>query len=159
MEREPASAVYRSPDPGVSRHLSVVLREEYQPHPNEKVIVCAALLEMDHLGSPPGVAVVQHVLQLDSEAKRIQFLDEWVSIACHALLPPLIYNGVAFEAHAQNVLVRFDSQTKGVLGFVLRDLGGLRIHPPTLRQSTGVDFQFLCPQPYSKADSRSRFAL
>lgn len=29
------------------------------------------------------------------------------------------------------------------MGFVIRDLGGLRIHPPTLRQSTGVDFEFL----------------
>lgn len=64
-------------------------------------------------------------------------------MACLALLPPLIYNGVVFEAHAQNLLVRFDKQTKAILGFVVRDLAGLRIHPPTLRQSTGVDFQFL----------------
>ena len=67
----------------------------------------------------------------------------YIRIACCALLPPLIYNGVAFEAHAQNMLVRLDSQTKAVLGFVIRDLGGLRIHPPTLRHSTGTDFQFL----------------
>ena len=50
---------------------------------------------------------------------------------------------MAFEAHAQNVLVRLDSQSKSVLGFVIRDLGGIRIHPPLLRQSTGIDFQFL----------------
>ncbi len=34
-------------------------------------------------------------------------------------------------------------ETGKVRGFVLRDLGGLRIHPPTLRESTGTDFQFL----------------
>jgi siderophore synthetase component len=50
---------------------------------------------------------------------------------------------VVFEAHAQNLLVRFDKQTKAILGFVVRDLAGLRIYPPTLRQSIGVDFQFL----------------
>ncbi|KAK2460987.1 hypothetical protein APHAL10511_007457 [Amanita phalloides] len=143
VEKEPASAVYRSVEPDISKHLAVVLRDQYQSRPNERVIICAALLEMDHLGSPPGVAAIQHILQLDSQAKRIEFLDQYIRIACHALLPPLIYNGVAFEAHAQNILVRFDRESKAILGFVVRDLGGLRIHPPTLRQSTDVDFQFL----------------
>lgn len=64
-------------------------------------------------------------------------------MACRALIPPLIKNGVTFEAHAQNVLARFDVVTKELRGFVIRDLGGLRIHPPTLRESTGIDFQFL----------------
>jgi len=64
-------------------------------------------------------------------------------MACEALIPALVKNGVAFEAHAQNVLVRFDIATKQLRGFVIRDLGGLRIHPPTLCKSIGVDFQFL----------------
>ena len=50
---------------------------------------------------------------------------------------------MALEAHAQNVLVRLDIRSKSVLGFVFRDLGGLRIYPPLLRQSTGINFQFL----------------
>lgn len=50
---------------------------------------------------------------------------------------------MAFEAHAQNMLLRFDVVTGKLLGFVMRDLGGLRIHPPTLSTSTGVDFAFL----------------
>lgn len=41
------------------------------------------------------------------------------------------------------MLVRVDVASKQVKGFVIRDLGGLRIHPPTLRSSTGTDFQFL----------------
>ena len=67
----------------------------------------------------------------------------YLQLACQALLPPLIKNGLAFEAHAQNLLARFDIATGRLLGFVVRDLGGLRIHPETLRQSTGVNFQFL----------------
>lgn len=50
---------------------------------------------------------------------------------------------MAFEAHAQNMLARFDITTGEPLGFVIRDLGGLRIHPATLCESTGVDFKFL----------------
>ena len=76
IEEEPASAVYRSADPDISKHLAVILRAEYQPHSNETVIMCAALVEMDHLGSPPGIAAVQHILQLDSQAKRVRFLDQ-----------------------------------------------------------------------------------
>lgn len=54
-----------------------------------------------------------------------------------------MHNGVAFEAHAQNMLARFDVSTGRLLGFVIRDLGGLRIHPPTLKKSIGTDFKFL----------------
>ena len=67
----------------------------------------------------------------------------YIQLACEALLPPLIYNGVSFEAHAQNVLVRVDSTTGEPLGFVVRDLGGVRAHPTTICATTGVNFEFL----------------
>lgn len=41
------------------------------------------------------------------------------------------------------MLLRYDIKTGEPLGFVVRDLGGIRVHPETLRSSTGVDFQFL----------------
>jgi len=40
-------------------------------------------------------------------------------------------------------VARFETSTGKVLGFIYRDLGGLRIDPQTLKESTGVDFQFL----------------
>ena len=67
----------------------------------------------------------------------------YIELSAKALVPTLVSNGVAFEAHAQNLLVRVNKYTGKLLGFVIRDLGGLRIHPATLRQSTGVNFQFL----------------
>jgi siderophore synthetase component len=70
-------------------------------------------------------------------------LNSYIQLACEAFFPPLIHNGVAFEAHGQNVLLRIDIRSKKILGFIVRDLGGLRIHPPTLARSTGVDFEFL----------------
>lgn len=142
VELEPASAVYRG-DPDTVKHLTAVLREEYHPREGECLIVCAALLEMGHEGLQPGVSAIEHILNLDTPDKKAAFLDRYIRLACEALIPPLLYNGVSFEAHAQNVLARFDTTSGELLGFVVRDLGGLRIHAPTLRESTGTDFQFL----------------
>ncbi|KAG6865895.1 hypothetical protein C0991_010728 [Blastosporella zonata] len=143
VAHEPASAVYKSDDPELAKHFTAIIREEIQPEDGHALIVSAALLEMDHTNLPGGVSVVQSVFELDTYEKRARFLDRYIQLACQALLPPLVNNGVAFEAHAQNVLARFDIHTGEPIGFVIRDLGGLRIHPETLRQSTGVDFQFL----------------
>ncbi|KAJ4479333.1 IucC family-domain-containing protein [Lentinula aciculospora] len=143
VECEPASAVYRGVDPDLAKHFTAILRNYYQPCSGEAVIVCAALLESGHTGSPPGISAVEHAFGLDTNEKRAEFLDHYLRIACEALIPPLMHNGVAFEAHAQNVLARFDVATGRLLGFVIRDLGGLRIHPPTLVKSIGTDFAFL----------------
>ncbi|KAG6857213.1 hypothetical protein H0H87_007632 [Tephrocybe sp. NHM501043] len=143
IAKEPASAVYKSDNPDLAKHFTAIIREEIQPQDGHALIVSAALLEMDHAGLPGGVSAVQHAFKLDTFEKRAQFLDRYIQLACQALLPPLINNGVAFEAHAQNVLVRVDTFTGDPIGFVIRDLGGLRIHPETLRRSTEVDFHFL----------------
>ncbi|TFK28163.1 hypothetical protein FA15DRAFT_665648 [Coprinopsis marcescibilis] len=143
VETEPSSAVIRHEDPEVQKHFTAVIRNEYEPKPTENVIVIAALLETDHSNTPTGVPAVVHVFGLDTERKRVEFLDRYIELSCKAVLPALVQNGVAFEAHAQNMLLRVDKSTRQIIGFVLRDLGGLRIHPPTLRKSTGIDFQFL----------------
>lgn len=49
------------------------------------------------------------------------------------MLPPLLKYGIALEAHSQNVLARFDKATGVLLGFAFRDMGGLRIHVPSLK--------------------------
>jgi Ferric iron reductase FhuF-like transporter len=61
-----------------------------------------------------------------------------------AVVPPLLHNGVAFEAHPQNMLLRLSRSTLTPTGFIMRDLGGLRVHPATLSASTGgTEFAFL----------------
>jgi len=60
-----------------------------------------------------------------------------------AVVPPLLHNGVAFEAHPQNMLLRLSRSTLTPSGFIMRDLGGLRVHPATLSTSTGCEFAFL----------------
>ena len=51
----------------------------------------------------------------------------------------MLQDGVAFEVHPQNTIARFSLTAPHELrGFIVRDFGGLRIHPPTLLASTGV---------------------
>ncbi|KAJ7164011.1 IucC family-domain-containing protein [Mycena crocata] len=143
VELEPASAIYAGVDPSVRKHFTAIFREEYIPAPGENMIVVAALLESGHAGVPAGVPAVEHIFGLDTEEKRTTFLDSYLRLACEALIPPTLHNGVVFEAHAQNCLLRFDIATGKPLGFVVRDLGGLRIHPPTMNASLGTNFEFL----------------
>lgn len=160
IETERQSAVYRDDDPELVKHFTAVIRDEYIPKEGETIIVVAALLETGHRNVPAGKPAVEHLFKLDTQEKRVAFLDQYgssiifrtqlmvslqryIDVACRALLPSLIRNGIALEAHAQNVVARFETSTGKVLGFIYRDLGGLRIDPQTLKESTGVDFQFL----------------
>lgn len=75
IELEPASAIYRDVDPSVAKHLTAVLRDEYEPRRGENLIVCAALLETGHAGVPAGISAVEHAFCLDTDEKRTAFLD------------------------------------------------------------------------------------
>ncbi|SRR6266851_2679893 len=67
----------------------------------------------------------------------------FVRLLFAAFLPPMLQDGVAFEAHPQNTIARFSLVAPHeLLGFVIRDFGGLRVHPPTLLASTGVALDF-----------------
>lgn len=61
----------------------------------------------------------------------------FVSILFKAFLPPVFVNGFSFEAHLQNVLARFDSKSGELVGFVVRDFGGIKHHQDTLFESIG----------------------
>ena len=51
----------------------------------------------------------------------------------------MLLNGVGFEAHPQNTVARYSiTAPHRLLGFIIRDFGGIRVHPPTLLESTGV---------------------
>ena len=69
-------------------------------------------------------------------------LDRFACMLFNAFLPSVLDNGVAFECHPQNCLARFDIVTKELRGFIIRDFGGLRVHPETLKASTGVELEF-----------------
>ncbi|KAF5366545.1 hypothetical protein D9758_008969 [Tetrapyrgos nigripes] len=104
----------------------------------ERLIVCTALVESGHEGVGDEPAVVR-IFGLDTEEKRVEWLDRFVHLFFAAFLPPILTNGVAFEAHPQNVLARFAlEEPHQLLGFVIRDFGGIRVHPETLFSSTST---------------------
>ncbi|KAH9957404.1 hypothetical protein BC827DRAFT_1371238 [Russula dissimulans] len=150
IEQEVASAICARDaegadlDPDIAKHLTVIIRKLYVPDESEAVIICAALLETGHSGLPAGVPLVQHIFGLDTKSKRLEFFHEYSRLLVAAVIPPLLHNGVAFEAHPQNMLLRVSRLTPTPSGFIMRDLGGLRVHPETLASSTGgTDFTFL----------------
>ncbi|KAI8384841.1 IucC family-domain-containing protein [Radiomyces spectabilis] len=144
VERELASACYVHEDFDVAKHCSCVLREavEYAKDNNDTIVPCAALVEK--IQKPDtDETLVTHVWGLDTEEKRIAFLDRYIKIALEAFLPPALNNGVAFEAHGQNTLARFDRETGELKGFVIRDFGGIKVHRETLRKTTGTDIDVI----------------
>jgi len=51
-----------------------------------------------------------------------------------ATIPPVRDHGISLEAHAQNICARFNIKSKKLVGFAVRDFGGLKLHMPTLRK-------------------------
>ncbi|KAJ3720377.1 IucC family-domain-containing protein [Lentinula raphanica] len=154
VAKELSSVVSADPESEIAKHCAAIVREAHElgsGERGERLIVCTALVESGHAISTPDdtpgnkgphttdVPAVIRVFELDTEAKRLKWLDEFVNVFFKAFLPSVLHNGVAFEAHPQNCLARFDLATKRILGFVIRDFGGIRVHPLTLLATTGVE--------------------
>ncbi|KAF4613555.1 hypothetical protein D9613_007629 [Agrocybe pediades] len=146
VARELASVVHSNPNGEIAKHCAALVREYHEDSAedrNERLIVCTALVEKGHAGVDKDIPSVTRVFGLDTQEKRLQWLEKFVAIFLRAFLPPMLHNGVAFECHPQNCVARFDAQTKEIKGFIIRDFGGLRVHPETLKSTTGVDIDFM----------------
>ncbi|RDB25516.1 Uncharacterized protein y4xN [Hypsizygus marmoreus] len=146
VAKELASVVHAHPDGEIAKHCAAIIREAHEntsEERGERLIVCTALVESGHSGESGDVPAVVRVFELDTEEKRIQWLSKFSRMLFEAFLPSVLHNGVAFECHPQNCLARFDIVTKELRGFIIRDFGGLRVHPETLKATTGVELDFL----------------
>ncbi|KAG5718892.1 hypothetical protein E4T56_gene17381, partial [Termitomyces sp. T112] len=142
VAKELASVVHRHPNGEIAKHCAAIIREAHEnisEESGERLIVCTALVESGHSGVGGHIPPLIRVFGLDTEEKRIEWLSKFVRMLFDAFLPSVLHNGVAFECHPQNCLARFDLTTKELKGFIIRDFGGLRVHPETLKASTGVD--------------------
>ena len=54
-------------------------------------------------------------------------------------LKPLFSNGLLFDAHGQNSLVRFSRSTGQLLGFSVRDMSGTRFNQVHFERTTGIE--------------------
>lgn len=142
VARELASVVHVAPDSDIAKHCAAIVRECHENGSEargERLIVCTSLVERGHAGTDGITPSVVRVFGLDTEEKRVEWLDNFVRLYFAAFLPPMLEDGVAFEAHPQNTVARFSlAPPHDLRGFVIRDFGGLRVHPPTLLKSTGV---------------------
>ncbi|KAI5805935.1 IucC family-domain-containing protein [Geopyxis carbonaria] len=147
---EPAGMVGSLEDPNEARHFSCLIRdslEERAAYQNEALVVAAALCE-------------HPVSSLTSHAERIFGLhtlaakQSWFRSYTHALLsatlPPLVQHGICLEAHGQNIAVRVDRATRKIVGFAVRDIGGIRVHRPTI----GRDLKSAMPGSNTMTDDR-----
>nr|CAG8437451.1 12310_t:CDS:10 [Entrophospora candida] len=132
---ELASVISTDSGPDVANHLGCIIRQDVNDlDDSEKVIICGALTEKDENGK----SVVEKVWNLDTEQKRIDFLDRYLRILFEAFLPPALDNGFTFEPHQQNTRARFSSKTGELIGFIIRDFGGIRFHQDTLVKTLGI---------------------
>ncbi|KAI7892511.1 IucC family-domain-containing protein [Mucor mucedo] len=145
VERELGTVSYAIEDSDISKHCSSVVREaiEYSPeYKDDLFIPCGALVEKIQRPDTDQTNLL-NVWDLDTEEKRVNFLTRYVDLSLRSFLPPCLENGVAFEAHGQNTLARFDRKTGELKGFVIRDFGGVKVHRPTLLKSTGCELDIM----------------
>ncbi|TFK40141.1 IucC family-domain-containing protein [Crucibulum laeve] len=146
VAKELASVVHAHSNGEIAKHCAAIVREAHEntsEERGERLIVCTALVESGHSGCDGHLPAVIRVFNLDTERKKVEWLDKFVDVFFKAFLPSMLTNGVAFECHPQNCVARFDIKTKVLKGFIIRDFGGLRVHPATLRETTGIELDFI----------------
>ncbi|ORX84409.1 hypothetical protein K493DRAFT_320108 [Basidiobolus meristosporus CBS 931.73] len=139
---ELASVVIRHDDTDIAKHLSCIVRQDTDSlleGTNEKAIICCSLVERD----ADGQSYVIKVFDLDTHEKRLEFFRSYAELYLRCFVRPVVQHGFSFEAHGQNVIARFDSITRKLVGFIVRDFGGIKVHQETLEKSTGMRMDVL----------------
>lgn len=113
-----------------ARQLGVIVRDASVLDPS--CIVCAAIGERDEHGEPYLDRLLAGYAGAPAERADALLVDY-----AGQLVPPLLRlwtaHGIALEPHMQNTLVRLRADRPA--GFVVRDLGGIRIHRPRLARA------------------------
>ena len=79
VARELASVVHVAPDSGVAKHCAAIVRECHENNSEargERLIVCTSLVERGHADTDGVTPSVVRVFGLDTEEKRIEWLDK-----------------------------------------------------------------------------------
>ncbi len=78
VARELASVVHVAPDSDVAKHCAAIVRECHENGSEargERLIVCTSLVERGHAGTDGVMPSVVRVFGLDTEEKRVEWLD------------------------------------------------------------------------------------
>jgi hypothetical protein len=79
VARELASVSHVEPDSEIAKHCGAIVRECHENGSEargERLIVCTSLVEHGHAGTDGVTSSVVRVFALDTEDKRIRWLDE-----------------------------------------------------------------------------------
>ncbi|KAK9763130.1 hypothetical protein K7432_010482 [Basidiobolus ranarum] len=139
---ELASAVIRHDDTDIAKHLSCIVRQDTDlvlDGAHEKAIVCCSLVERD----ADGESYVVKTFELNTHQKRLRFFQKYAEIYLQCFVNPVVHHGFTFEAHGQNVIARFDAETRELVGFIVRDFGGIKVHQETLKKTIGMSMDVL----------------
>lgn len=139
-------------NPEIAKNLSVIYRENPAIHVNEKQIpiVVAALFEVSPVSKLPLFIEIMQAAKGKSLAGAIEFFDRYCRVVMMAYLDLFLIYGIALEGHQQNTISVFENNDIAFL--IARDLGGLRVHLPTLLTH---DQEFI-PHPQSSTVTNDR---
>jgi siderophore synthetase component len=121
---------------GREKHLNSIYRQNISNFrkPGECLIPCFALLNDLSFGS---LSLLEELIERQTGGLRAEHGRQFFKTYVYTLLPGLLrlylVYGVAYEAHHQNVLLVVD-ESAAIRRFILRDLGGPRIHRPTIEK-------------------------
>lgn len=79
VARELASVVHSHPDGEIAKHCAAIVRECHESTSedrNERLIVCTSLVEKGHAGTDGNVYSVVRVFDLDTQEKRLRWLEK-----------------------------------------------------------------------------------
>lgn len=79
VARELASVVHSNPNGEIAKHCAALVREYHEDtseERNERLIVCTSLVEKGHAGVDKNIPSVTRVFELDTEEKRLQWLEK-----------------------------------------------------------------------------------
>ncbi len=120
----------------LARQFAMIVRYAIEDKKqNHTQIVTAALTQINPVDGQIVIdSLIEYVYGEISQDTIVQFMTQYMQ----ALIPPLIgyiqKYGIALEAHQQNTVLQIDKDTHA-LSFIVRDLGGSRIEPQTLKQT------------------------
>ena len=124
------------------KQLAAVFRQPLAAvrRPGECFVPCAALLaEAPFGGKPLIVELIERCCGAVSREGVRRFFADYLQRLLPGLLRLYLVYGIALEAHHQNTVLVLDRGHR-INGFLLRDLGGIRLHWPSVK-SAGLFLQ------------------
>lgn len=124
----------------IVKHLSILYRQNpaiYVTQQQLPIVVAALLEKSPATALPLYIEILQKAVGKTLEAAK-QYFNQYCRITIKAYLDLFLIYGIALEGHQQNTIAVFENHYPVFM--ITRDLGGLRIHTPSL---SAQGFQFV----------------